>query len=73
MTTKDSDEQNRSMRVLWFDHVRKTRGQMSRKLKRPVTHQEAMREASISWPSKKLKIQKKRKRAKNKIKRELNT
>ncbi len=66
------DEQPRSMRVLWFEHVRKTRVQMSRKQKRTVTHQEAMREASISWPAKKEKLLRKRKRAENKARRELN-
>ena len=55
-----------SMRIHWFEHVRKTRKQLVSSRKQPVTHQEAMREASISWPTKKEKIKKKINRQKKK-------
>ena len=56
-----------SMRIHWFEHVRKTRKQLVSSRKAPVTHQEAMREASISWPTKKEKLQKKLQRQKKKL------
>ena len=56
-----------SMRVHWFEHVRKTRKQLTNSRKEPVTHQEAMREASTSWPTKKAKLEKKIKRQKKKL------
>ena len=55
-----------SMRVQWFEHVRKTRKQLVRDRKEPVTHQEAMRQASTTWGSKKLKIEKRQQREKKK-------
>ena len=56
-----------SMRVHWFEHVRKTRKQLTISRKQQVSHQEAMREASTSWPTKKAKLEKKIKRQKKKI------
>ena len=56
-----------SMRVQWFEHVRKTRRQLVRDRKEPVTHQEAMRHASTTWATKKLKIQKRLSRQKKKL------
>jgi len=50
------------MRKLWFEHVSKTRKRLQRKDK-AATHRQAMKEASISWPKEKVKIQ-------NRIKRE---
>ena len=52
-----------SMRVRWFDHVRKTRKKLTRDLKQPVTHREAMQKASTTWPEIKEKLVKKRIRA----------
>ena len=60
------------MRVQWFEHVRKTRKRMSRDSKQGTTHQDAMREASTTWPKEKEKLLKKLKRAANKAKREAN-
>ena len=54
-------EQN--MRKNWFAFVATTRKKLSRKLKRDVTHREAMKEASTLWPKEKTRIL-------NKIKRE---
>mgnify|MGYP004203857503 CR=1 FL=1 len=45
-----------SMRKLWFEHVSKTRKRLQRKDK-AATHRQAMKEASISWPKEKVKIQ----------------
>ena len=56
-----------SMRVQWFEHVRKTRRQLVRDRKEPVTHQEAMRHASTTWATKKLKIQKRLSRQNKKL------
>ena len=51
------------MRKKWFEFVAVVRKRLSRKLKRDVTHREAMKEASGLWPKEKAKIL-------NKIKRE---
>ena len=53
------------MRKLWFEHVGKTRRKLQRKDKK-ATHRQAMKEASISWPKEKVRIQ-------NRIKREART
>ena len=45
-----------SMRVHWFEHVRKTRLKMTRKKKEPVSHREAMKSASETWGDVKQKI-----------------
>ena len=60
------------MRTQWFDHVRKIRRKMGRTSKENVTHQAAMREASITWPVEKEKLLKKFKRLKKKEDREKN-
>ena len=52
-----------NMRKNWFAFVATTRKKLSRKLKRDVTHREAMKEASTLWPKEKTRIL-------NKIKRE---
>ena len=56
-----------SMRTQWFNHVRKTRKALVASRKTAVSHQEAMREASTTWPNKKIKLQKKFKRLKKKL------
>ena len=45
-----------NMRKNWFAFVATTRKKLSRKLKRDVTHREAMKEASVLWPKEKTKI-----------------
>ena len=59
----EQKEEDRSMRQLWFDHVRKTRKKVGSK-KNPCSHREAMKVASTSWPKIKCKIVKKRARVK---------
>ena len=56
-----------SMRVHWFEHVRKTRKRMTREQKKPVTHQDAMRQASTTWATKKVRVQKRLEREKKKL------
>ena len=56
-----------SMRIHWFEHVRKIRKKLTTARKQPVSHQDAMREASTTWPEKKLKIQKKQRREEKKL------
>jgi len=56
-----------SMRIQWFEHVRKTRKALTRERKEPVTHQEAMRHASTTWGTKKEKLKKKIERQKKKL------
>ena len=51
-----------NMRKNWFAFVATTRKKLSRKLKREVTHREAMKEASVLWPKEKTKILNKLKR-----------
>ena len=46
------------MRKHWFDYVRKTRKKMARRKKEPVSHRDAMKEASMSWATEKVKLQK---------------
>ena len=58
------------MRSAWFDHVRKTREKESRGKKVKVTHREAMKIASTSWPGIKAKLQRKAEREKKKVERE---
>ena len=45
-----------AMRKHWFEHVRKTRKKMARGKKEPVSHREAMKEASQSWGTEKAKL-----------------
>ena len=49
----------KSMRNYWFDHVRKTRKKLSKGLPTPVSHREAMKKASATWPELKGKLTKK--------------
>ena len=44
------------MRKAWFEFVRKTRTQMSRRAKEQVSHREAMKQASSGWAAEKAKI-----------------
>ena len=57
------------MRKLWFEHVNKTRRKMQRKNKQ-VTNRMAMKEASVSWPKEKVKIQNRVKREARKLAKE---
>ena len=62
-------------RKRWFDYVREVRKKESKKLKKNLSHREAMAIASVKWPSVKLKQQKKlarqkRKEAKCEVKKE---
>lgn len=59
------------MRSAWFDHVKKTREKESRVQKTNVTHREAMKLASQTWPTIKAKLQKKLEREKKKADRAL--
>ena len=54
------------MRKKWFEFVAVVRKRLSRKLKRDVTHREAMKEASGLWPKEKAKILNKLKRERRK-------
>ena len=45
-----------AMRKHWFEHVRKTRKKMARATKEPVSHRDAMKEASQSWSTQKAKL-----------------
>jgi len=58
-----------SMRKLWFEHVSKTRRKLQRKDKK-ATHRQAMKEASISWPKEKVRIQNRIKREARKLAKE---
>ena len=51
-----------SLRQEWFLYVAKTRKRMSRKSKEPVSHRDAMKEASTTWPNEKKKLLRKIKR-----------
>ena len=55
------------MRTHWFEHVRKTRKKLSEARKQPVSHQDAMREASTTWAEKKVKIQRRLRREEKKL------
>ena len=55
-----------NMRKNWFAFVATTRKKMARKLKRDVTHREAMKEASTLWPKEKVRLLNKIKREKRK-------
>ena len=48
-----------TMRNHWFAHVAKTRKKLSKARKAPVTHREAMREASTTWSGIKDRVRKK--------------
>ena len=64
--TTDSKMTETNMRKNWFSFVATTRKKMSRKLKRDVTHREAMKEASTLWPKEKVRLLNKIKREKRK-------
>ena len=51
-----------SMRVHWFDHVRKVRKKLTRETKLAVTHREAMQKGRVSWPEIKDKLLRKKAR-----------
>ena len=53
-----------SLRKEWFLYVSKTRKKMSRGCKEQVSHREAMKKASESWPKEKEKLIRRIKREK---------
>ena len=53
-----------SLRKEWFLYVSKTRKKMSRGCKEQVSHREAMKKASESWPKEKEKLLRRIKREK---------
>jgi len=55
-----------NMRKRWFEFVAVIRKRLTRKLKKQVTHREAMKEASVLWPKEKAKILNKLKRERRK-------
>ena len=55
-----------SLRVEWFDHVRKTRKKLCKETKEAVSHRDAMKAASTTWPEVKSKLTKKVEREKRK-------
>ena len=61
-----NSDATRSMRQLWFDHVRKIRKRIGTK-KEPCPHRKAMSVASTSWPKEKAKIERKRARERKKL------
>ena len=61
-----------AMRKHWFEYVRKTRKKMARGKKDPVSHRDAMKEASQSWAAEKAKIVKRIARQTRKKTREQN-
>ena len=58
------------MRKKWFEFVAVIRKRMTRKLKKDVTHREAMKEASGLWPKEKAKILNRIKRQKKQEKKQ---
>ncbi len=55
---KPPTEKKVTMRNHWFEHVAKTRKKLTRARKQPVTHREAMREASVTWTGIKDRVRK---------------
>ena len=53
-----------SLRKEWFLYVSKTRKRMSRGCKEPVSHRDAMKKASETWPKEKEKLLRRIKREK---------
>ena len=45
-----------SLRKEWFQYVAKTRKKMGRGCKDPVSHRDAMKKASETWPKEKAKL-----------------
>ena len=62
----DFDQVN--LRKSWFAYVATTRRKLKRKLKKDVSHREAMKEASVTWPKEKAKILNRIKRQKKRAK-----
>jgi hypothetical protein len=61
-------EPEKSMRQLWFAHVQKVRTKLNRG-KNTCSHRDAMKQASVTWPDIKKKIERKRSReAKKRLK-----
>ena len=58
---KESKPKQSSMRVSWFEHVRKTRKKLS-KGKNVCSHREAMAQASQTWAVEKAKLVKRQQR-----------
>ena len=58
------------MRKDWFEHVQKTRKKLSRGKKVPIAHVAAMKAASVTWPTVKAKLVKKREREARKLAKE---
>ena len=48
-----------TMRNHWFEYVAKVRKKLTRERKEPVSHREAMREASVTWVTEKEKVKRK--------------
>ena len=57
-TSAAPTEKKVTMRNHWFEHVAKTRKKLTRARKQPVTHREAMREASVTWSDIKDRVRK---------------
>jgi len=55
-----------SMRKEWFNFVAVTRKKMARKIKKDVSHRDAMKEAALFWPKEKIRILNKRRREERK-------
>ena len=53
-----------SLRKEWFQYVSKTRKKLSRGMKVPIAHRDAMKKASETWPKEKEKILRRIKREK---------
>jgi hypothetical protein len=51
------------MRKNWFAWVKKTRSKLERKTKTSVSHRDAMKAASETWPAEKAKLERKAARA----------
>ena len=68
MDSKKKDSS--AMRKNWFEHVSKTRKKMARQKREPVSHREAMKEASQSWAAEKQKLLKRMARESRKKARE---
>ena len=66
-------EQKKTMRHHWFDFVAKIRRKLTRKEKKPVSHRDAMKEASKLWPKEKLKVLNKIRREERKAAKALNS
>jgi len=59
---------NLNLKTEWFQHVAKTRTKMQRGTKEKVLHRDAMKQASVSWPKQKSKLERAARRAAKKKK-----